>query len=184
LLQALSTYQLWDELVEFSKTSYLATLPENEELHLEWSRHVGTALALSRSSAAAEDIVAELTQRLEEIRTSLAALPAATEEEPNETCDAPPADSKQARQQVKGDEQQTTQQKKQQKKQKAKRRAKQKSRQKAEQASPIREPAEQSPESAAQKQSTSGNSDQADGSATAQVSERPGTNGRTGGPCG
>jgi len=85
LLQTLSTYQLWEELVELSKTAYLSPYPEEEELHLEWSRHVGTALALSQNSSAAEDIVKDLNQRLAEVKTALAELPAATEQKPSES---------------------------------------------------------------------------------------------------
>lgn len=82
LLQALSTYQLWDELIQLTKTPYLSPFTEDEELHLEWSRHVGTALALSQNSAAADDISEDLMQRLAEVNKALAELPLIPQELP------------------------------------------------------------------------------------------------------
>lgn len=101
LLQTLSTYQLWEQLVELSKTPYLSPYSEEEELHLEWSRHVGTALALSRGSAAVESILTDLNQRLAEAKTALAETPTAAEQKPSKSQTQEPKQQSKKRKQPK-----------------------------------------------------------------------------------
>ncbi len=64
LFQTLHAYQLWDRIIEFSQTSYLPDLPDDEDLHLQWSRYVGVAQALGKSADAAEPILQELNGRI------------------------------------------------------------------------------------------------------------------------
>lgn len=64
LFQTLHAYQLWDRMIEFSQTSYLPDLSDDEGLHLQWSRYVGVAQALGKSSDAAQPILQELQERI------------------------------------------------------------------------------------------------------------------------
>ena len=64
LYQTLHAYQLWDRMIEFSQTSYLPDLPDDEDLHLQWSRYVGVAQALGKSAEAAQPILQELQERI------------------------------------------------------------------------------------------------------------------------
>ncbi len=71
LFQTLYAYHQWDDLIQLAHSSYLPDMPDDDELHLQWSRYLGIAQALGRSPEAAQPVTDELEARIAKIRTQL-----------------------------------------------------------------------------------------------------------------
>lgn len=96
LFQTLYAYQLWDEMLELTQSAYLPDDPDDEDLHLQWSRYVGIAQVLARSAEAAQPIVEELKARLEKGRQQLEELAADEKNLSNQPTSSSPDDTKPA----------------------------------------------------------------------------------------
>ncbi|MFO0942360.1 MAG: redoxin domain-containing protein [Pirellulales bacterium] len=71
LFQTLYAYHLWDDIIQLTQTHYLSDIPDDEDLHLQWSRYLGIAQVLGRSPEAAQPVIDELEDRVKRNRNQL-----------------------------------------------------------------------------------------------------------------